>query len=201
MNPRRVLAAGLTALAAGAVLAGCSDKKTGQPSASTGAAGSSSASAGAAPRVSDPIDPAQLLSDPCKALADSQLSGLGLATGEPEQAADNVSRCVWKYPEYQFNTVSVEGAPSRTRGLDDIYELKAQSAYFEETTVASHPGVFRSDSDQRSDGSCTLWVGLSDQAVMLVQGYFSGGSPQVAKSCEETAKIAEAAVTTLKGGS
>ena len=33
---------------------------------------------------------------------------------------------------------------------------------------------------------------------MLVQGYFSGGSPQVSQSCQEVGKIAEAAVTTLK---
>ncbi|RZQ65056.1 DUF3558 domain-containing protein [Amycolatopsis suaedae] len=203
MNPSRLLAFGAATLVAAAVVAGCGSDNRGSgtvPRAGEGASAPSSSAApgGSAPRVGEPLNTSTLSSDPCSAVSASKLSELGLADGTSRESAVGPS-CYWKQTAADANRVDLTANPKNTNGLSDIYDQKAEFAYFEETQVAGYPAVYASDADQRSSGDCTLHVGVTDQLAVQVSTQFLR-EPDKANPCPVAEKVAVAMVETLKGG-
>jgi hypothetical protein len=153
--------------------------------------------AGSAPPVTDPIDPAALSADGCAALTSTQLSELGLTEGTDRQSAAGAS-CYWRFSEEDANRIGLTVLAQNPAGLSSIYDQKSQFAYFEETTVADYPAVYASEADQRSSGFCTLFVGLTDSAAMLVSAQFLTGAA-VADPCPVVTDAAASMIETLKG--
>ena len=188
-------------------LAGCSSKTggTANPAASSPDDTASSAAGGnSAPKVSSPLDPAKLKSDPCSVLSSSQRSTLGVEDGTP-RSGEAGSTCAWVYTADETRSSRVDiAADPNTDGLAGIYDLYAkggtdQYEYWEPTEVSGYPGVYAATKDFRSKGQCKLLVGVTDtQAVQVFSQLGSG--PGASDPCPQTLKVAEAMIQTLKEG-
>jgi hypothetical protein len=193
MNRRRIL----PWLAAGAlVLAGCganSDHPAGPESTADGGRR-------AAPKVSSPLDPAELRSDPCSVLSSSQRSALGVEAGRPRS-----STCAWVYADDETRSSRVDiAADPNTDGLSGIYQLYAGSGtdqyeYWEPAEVAGYPAVYAATKDFRAKGQCKLLVGVTDSQAVQVFAQIGNG-PGATHPCPYALKAAEAMIETLKEG-
>ena len=206
---RRLVLPGL-ALAALA-LAGCSTTTggTANPAATSGTPDSASSSADGgggdgAPKVSSPLDPAKLKSDPCSVLSASQRSTLGLEDGTPRSSSAGAS-CAWIYTgdETRSSRIDIAADPN-TDGLAGIYDLyakggKDQYEYWEPADVSGYPAVYAATKDFRAQGQCKLLVGVTDtQAVQVFTQI--GNGPGATQPCPYAEKAAEAMIQTLKEG-
>nr|WP_245915346.1 DUF3558 domain-containing protein [Amycolatopsis sulphurea] len=163
---------------------------------SSSAPGGSSSSVDPSLKVPAPLQAQELLSNPCSALTDAQVTGLGLKP--PGRITKGLlDLCAWS-GEIRENGVSVGAVPQNKGGISDIYAKKAKSAYFEPVTVNGYPGVFADIQDGRLSGSCSLWVGITDQLAFTVITSINIGQNK-AHACRSAQKTAEAVVTHLKG--
>lgn len=202
---RRLVLPGL-ALAALA-LAGCTSTKggTANPAASgTPDSATSSDGGGGAPKVSSPLDPAKLKSDPCSVLSASQRSTLGLEDGTPRSSAAGAT-CAWIYTADETRSSRIDiAADPNTDGLAGIYDLyakggKDQYEYWEPADVSGYPAVYAATKDFRAQGQCKLLVGVTDtQAVQVFTQI--GNGPGATQPCPYAEKAAEAMIQTLKEG-
>ncbi len=204
-RPARAVSA-LTLATAAFVLAACggdparepvppvhSTSQLALPTSSTASAG------GEAPKVTNPLDATFLVSDPCAALSAGQLGELGLADGETRPNKELESEaCRWKRTEESLDSVDLTAFVGDTDGLNSVYANKDSSEYFEPTEVAGYPAVYTGLVDARDSGTCNLWVGVNDQAVLhIMTNLVSAESAEA--SCGLAADVAEAAITTLGG--
>jgi hypothetical protein len=189
-------------------LAGCSSKTggTANPAASgpEGTASSAESGGNPAPKVSSPLDPAKLKSDPCSVLSSSQRSALGVEDGTP-RSGEAGSTCAWVYTDDETRSSRVDiAADPNTDGLAGIYDLYAkggtdQYEYWEPTEVSGYPGVYAATKDFRSKGQCKLLVGVTDTQAVQVFAQIGNG-PGATDPCPQTLKAAEAMIQTLKEG-
>ncbi|RJQ78271.1 DUF3558 domain-containing protein [Amycolatopsis panacis] len=164
---------------------------------SSSAPGGSSSSVDPSLKVPAPLQAQELLSNPCSALTDAQLKDIGLAPpGRVNPGPPDL--CGWSAATIPENGVGVGAVPQNKGGISDIYAQKAKSAYFEPVTVNGYPGAFADMQDGRSSGSCSLWVGITDQLAFTVITSINIGQNK-ATPCRSAQKIAEAVVTHLKG--
>ncbi|WP_336162017.1 DUF3558 domain-containing protein [Amycolatopsis sp. VC5-11] len=186
----------LSLLAIPALLAACSNG--GSPDAPPASSAPSSSSAGdSSLAVPAPLQTDGLIDNPCSALSDSQLTQIGLLTGGRVTSGPPKS-CRWKSSSNELNSISLAPLPQNKGGISDIYAQKAKQAYFEPVKVSDYPGLFAATDDARSDGSCQLWVGVTDQlAVSIITGISSG--PNKSDPCPIAKKVGDALVTHLKG--
>jgi hypothetical protein len=91
----------------------------------------------------------------------------------------------------------------RGNGLRDVYQSQdSERGYFVPVPeLSGYPALFASLSDCRSEGTCTMGVGVRNDEVMIVDSSFVSSSPYYSDPCSLTQKAAEAAITTLKGAS
>jgi len=190
-------------------LAGCSGVKPGsagnipQLSVSSHATESPSStdsggSTGSAPKVDSPLNPAPLLSDACSALSSSQLSTLGLETGKPRTTGTGAT-CTWQYSDGTSNTLNIAPMTPNKNGLSDLYDQKAEKAYFEPTRIAGYPALYADITDDRNRGRCSLYVGVTDQLAVYILTQLDDGA-DVSKPCPVADKVGAAMVQTLKEG-
>ncbi|MBB4686153.1 DUF3558 domain-containing protein [Amycolatopsis jiangsuensis] len=164
---------------------------------SSSAPDASSSSADPSLKVPAPLPTQELLSDPCSALTDAQLADIGLAPpGKVSQGPPDL--CGWSASTIPENRVNVGAVPQNKGGISDIYDQKAQQAYFQPVTVNGYPGVLAAADDLRSSGTCSLWVGITDQLAFTVVTMITTGQNKP-KTCESAQKIGAAVVTHLKG--
>lgn len=152
---------------------------------------------GSAPPVGDPIDPSGVAADACGVLTPAQLDTLGLTEGTPRQSAAGPS-CYWRLAAEDGNRIDFALLEQNSGGLSDIYDQRAEYAYFEETQVGGHPAVYASEADQRDSGFCMMYVGLNDSVAMAVGSQFLAGADQ-SDPCPVVATAAESMIETLKG--
>ncbi|SEP54147.1 Protein of unknown function, partial [Amycolatopsis saalfeldensis] len=117
-------------------------------------------------KVPAPLSAQSLLDNPCSALSDAQLKQIGLAAGEVVQGPPTL--CGWTSSGNAQNRIDAGAVPQNKGGISDIYDQKAKQAYFEPVTIGGYPGVFADTQDGRASGSCTLWVGVTDQLAWSV---------------------------------
>lgn len=158
----------------------------------------SGTSEGAAPPVGDPLDVNPIVSAPCDALSSSDLGRLGLAGGEEREisTAEGELACSWDYADESGNRIDLSAVPNT--GLSTIYERRSTNEYFEETEVSGYPAVHTATLDERDDGGCGLWVGVSDQSSLFILTSINDG-PDVSDPCPVADTVAEAAIATLGG--
>jgi hypothetical protein len=187
------------AVAALALATACNGKTgTGTTSGSASPAPSSQAADNDAPKVPAPLKTDGILADPCSALSAAQQDDLGMVKpGKATQGAAGPD-CAWKSTASESNMVSVSLVTANKNGLADIYAKKGANPYFEPVTVAGYPAVSTNISDLRSSGDCPLWVGVTDQLVVVVTAQISTGANK-AQPCGVAEKVAEAMVQQLKG--
>jgi hypothetical protein len=148
-------------------------------------------------KVPAPLPTQELLSNPCSALTDAQLTQLGLTSpGRASQGPPPL--CGWNADGSAQNGVNAGPVPQNKGGISDIYAQKAKQAYFEPVTVNGYPGVFADTQDGRASGSCTLWVGITDQLAYAVVTSIAVGQNK-ATTCASAQKVGEAVIAHLKG--
>ena len=190
---RRAVLVGAAAVAVVA-LAACS----GGGSTGTGTSSApSSAAVDPSLKVPAPLPTQALLSDPCSAVTDAQLAGVGLAP--PGQVSEGPPKlCGWNSTATAQNRIDVGAVPQNNGGISDIYSQKSREAYFEPVTVNGYPGVFADIQDGRASGSCTLWVGITDQLAFSVVTSLTTG-PNKSNPCPKAQQLGEAMIAHLKG--
>lgn len=195
-------------------LAACSGENPGTPSPATGAASSPGTSSVPAdpnvPKVSAPLDvPATFLTEPCTVVAQADLSALGYTdAGNPGGGASGSEgsnpSCGWSMAgQGKGNGLQVLiGTGNRekgTGGLAGFYQAKETGRMkfvAPGPEVDGYPTVFYGLSDERSEGNCTMAVGIADD---LAVGTLAKSYQGEQDSCETAQKLASAVIKTLKG--
>ncbi|TNC27238.1 DUF3558 domain-containing protein [Amycolatopsis alkalitolerans] len=202
MSKTRAIQLGAAALAAAGALSACSGgTDVGSiPPATSGAAASSSSAEQLAPRVPSPLPTDALVTNPCTgALSVDQVYKQGLnSPGTPRQNQQTGPSCTWKSAAYDVNSVSITAVTPNKNGLSDIYANKPKDKYFEPTTIAGYPAVYADVQDGRSDGECSLWVGVTDQLAVYVLTQLGAG-PNKSNPCPVAERVATAMVQHLQG--
>lgn len=198
---RRLLAAGALVFAALAV-AGCSGKTRGtaapEPTAESGSETTSRSAADSAPRVPQPLNTANITSDACATIDSAGRSRLSLGDGTPRSTGNGPS-CTFQEAADPGNQIDVTTVTANKNGLQDVYDTKANDAYFEETQVSGYPAVYAAALDDRKNGKCGLFVGVTDElAVNILVQYDNGAG--ASDPCSVAQKFGEATVQTLMGG-
>jgi hypothetical protein len=205
VSPRAVVF-GLAVVAV--LVAGCSSKESGSPSAATtvpetGTSSTSTSSGGGGsndvPKVSNPLDASRLVTQPCAAIAPADLQAMKVPIeGKPDTSSELGPTCMW-FDRDTGSGVDVGFLTSNKNGLSDIYKLNTQGrfkGYFEPTDVNGYPAVFNDLIDYRGDGTCNITVGISDSFAFraAVQDTSLG-----TKSCDRAKQAAAAVIKTVKG--
>ncbi|MET7990449.1 DUF3558 domain-containing protein [Amycolatopsis sp. NPDC005232] len=188
------LAAGT--VAALALLTACSGGTGGATPPSASGSSDIAPSGGSGPKVPAPLPTKDLLSDPCSALTSAEATQVGLAS--PGRKTDGeVTGCTWTSSGNGQNFVAINVAPQNSNGISDIYDQKAQQAYFETVTVDGYPGAFTSKADLRPSGNCQLWLGVTDQLAVSINPQLSVG-PNKADPCGYAKRFATTFIAHLK---
>ncbi|WP_329069676.1 DUF3558 domain-containing protein [Amycolatopsis sp. NBC_01480] len=156
-------------------------------------------SSGNGPKVPAPLPTQALLTDPCSTLTATEADGVGLASPGRKRTS-GLQGCVWKSSATEQNQIGLTPLPQNTGGISDIYDNKPHSVYFEPVDINGYPGVYTDIQDARADGSCTLWVGVTDQLAVSVIPQIGVGANKN-DPCALAKKFAIAMVTHLKASS
>lgn len=157
---------------------------------SNGTETAGSTSAEGAPRLS--LE--ELRKNPCVGLTADQAAGLALSPGKSISDVGYGAGCMWTQPEYKSNVVFISFETFGGGGLDTVRANRADHVYHEEVEVEGYPGLFASDFDKRPEGTCGLYVGVTDGLVMNVSATVPEG-PDAAHPCSAAKRIA----TTVAG--
>ncbi|UOX87288.1 DUF3558 domain-containing protein [Amycolatopsis sp. FBCC-B4732] len=196
---RRLLAVPALACAVLAV-AGCGGKTRGTANAAPSTAESSSETrsvADTAPRVPSPLNTGSITSDACATQSASTRSELGLGEGEPRTTGNGPS-CTFTEAADPGNQIDVTTVTANKNGLQDVYDTKANDAYWGETQAAGYPAVYAAAVDDRKSGKCGLFVAVTDElAVNILVQYDNGAG--ASDPCSVAQKFGEAMIHTLGG--
>ncbi|WP_328605449.1 DUF3558 domain-containing protein [Amycolatopsis sp. NBC_00345] len=166
MLPRTVRLTAATVAALG-LLTACGGGNGGSESPSPSQSPSSSSS-GAGPKVPAPLPTQALLTDPCSTLTAAEAAQISLRSPGTNRSTSAIPGCTWKYTQTEQDQIALKALPQNTGGISDIYSNKPNSVYFEPVDINGYPGVFTDIQDARTEGSCTLWVGVTDQLAVSV---------------------------------
>lgn len=145
-----------------------------------------------APEVTDPLDVERVLVDPCEALGDDQLRGLGFGGPGEFDTFRGEDQCKWRMADSSLQIVTIRPAVSPKESLSDVYGKRDRMAYFKPTTIGGYPAVYASPIDQRDGGNCQLLVGVSDDQLITVAATFLQVEP-----CPVVGRTAEAMIEHL----
>ncbi|WP_086838961.1 DUF3558 domain-containing protein [Amycolatopsis kentuckyensis] len=197
---RRLLAVPAVACAVLA-LAGCGGKTRGtaNPAPSTAESGSETtrSTADTAPRVPSPLNTASITSDACATMNASARSSLGLGEGQPRTTGNGPS-CTFQESADPGNQIDVTTVTANKNGLQDVYDTKANDAYFGETQAYGYPGVYAAAVDDRKNGKCGLFVAVTDQLTVNILVQYDNGAG-AADPCSVAMKFGESMIRTLGG--
>ncbi|WP_329069678.1 DUF3558 domain-containing protein [Amycolatopsis sp. NBC_01480] len=189
--PRTVRAAAVAALGLLTACSGGSSSPPPSPSPTSSSDG---------PKVPAPLPTQALLTDPCSILTAAEATQVGLNSPGKNDSTSTLPGCMWKSSATEVSQIGLTALPQNTGGISDIYTKKPGSAYFEPVDINGYPGVYTDIQDARADGSCTLWVGVTDQlAVSVIPNIQSG--PNKNDPCGIAKKFATAMIAHLKSSS
>lgn len=209
---RSVLARVIVVVGVGLVaVAGCTAKEGGTAaptSTEVGSAGTDTRTPGptgtvsgdgVAPKVANPLDASKYLAEPCAAMSSTRLKSFSISKpGRPKSDNPAGPGCDWFTDDAPPRTFDVGFVTSNESGLSDIYRGGRQAfpGYFEPTEVDGYPAVFADAVNSRADGSCQVFVGISDKLAFAVSE--QGDSGVGMRSCDDVKQFAGAVVKTLK---
>ncbi|WP_329053573.1 DUF3558 domain-containing protein [Amycolatopsis sp. NBC_01488] len=198
---RRLLAVPALVFAVLAV-GGCSAKTRGtaNPAETTDSSSSetSRSAADSAPRVPEPLNAANITSDACTTINADGRATLSLGDGTSRSTANGPS-CTFQEAADPGNQIDVTTVTANKNGLQDVYDTKANDAYFGETQADGYPAVYAAALDDRKDGKCGLFVGVTDQLAVNILVQYDHGSG-ASDPCSVAQKFGEAMIHTLKEG-
>lgn len=190
----------VAAVAAAAALGACSGSGgTGSPPGGQSPAPVSSpgpAKPKEAPPVPSPLNADGVVAQPCTALSSAQTQQIGMVGPQTDQTSTGPV-CTWRSSSDDANKMTIAPMTANKAGLDDIYANKG--AYFEPKTVNGYPAVLSGAVDDRSEGNCNLWIGVTDQLAVAVQAQILHGANK-ANPCPVAEKVGAAMIDNLKGG-
>ncbi|MEV5715296.1 DUF3558 domain-containing protein [Amycolatopsis mediterranei] len=197
---RRLIAVPALAFAVLA-LTGCAGKTRGTANPAPSTAESSSeatrSTADTAPRVPRPLDTASITADACATIDASGRSTLSLGEGAPRTTGNGPS-CTFQEAADPGNQIDVTTVTANKNGLQDVYDTKANDAYFGESQAYGYPSVYAAAVDGRKSGKCGLFVGVTDQlAVNILVQYDHGAG--ASDPCSVAQKFGEAMIHALGG--
>lgn len=154
-----------------------------------------------APRVEHPLDASRFLTDPCAVLTPAQLATFsvtrpGDGDTESEIAKAAGPSCAWHADPAASSTISVALMSGNKHGLADLYGMRDESEYFEETTVEGYPAVFNDPTDSRDEGICNIHVGVSDALAFFAS---ENGTLDADGACSRAEQVAAAVIVTMRG--
>ncbi|WP_103353878.1 DUF3558 domain-containing protein [Amycolatopsis sp. CA-128772] len=197
---RRLIAVPALAFAVLA-LTGCAGKTRGTanpaPSTAESAGETTRATADTAPRVPRPLNTASITSDACATIDASARSSLGLGEGEPRSTGNGPS-CTFQESADPGNQIDVTTVTANKNGLQDVYDTKANDAYWGESQAYGYPSVFAAAVDDRKNGKCGLFVGVTDQLAVNVLVQYDNGAG-ASDPCSVAQKFGDAMIHTLGG--
>lgn len=202
----RGLRLSIVVFAVAGALAACSGGNDGNPPASTAptSAGAQTSqvtgAANGAPKVPAPLPTDEITANPCNALSTAQMNNLGVTppgTASPNQTG---TVCQWQASKNTSNYAFVNVLTADKNGISDIYANRDSGnfAYFEPVQVDGYPGVYGEPKDDRANGSCSLFLGVTDQLALGVSVELLTGSNK-SHPCDSANQIATAVVEHLKG--
>lgn len=198
--PHRTIRIAAAAVAALSLLTACGGggKTGGGDTPSQAPASSSATGGGSGPKVPAPLPTQDLLGgNPCKVLTDAETSDFGLVV-PGEKTTEPLAGCEWRSSGNGQNSIGMRVVPQNKNGISDIYDQKTRQAYFEPVTVDGYPGVLADTQDGRPSGTCTLWLGVTDQlAISIIPSI--GAGPNKSNPCGLAQKFGGAVVKHLKG--
>lgn len=193
-------------LAVAATLVACGGDEPGQPqlAPTSQISGDTGESEAGAPAVASPLPASLIKGDPCKALTAEQVktlfSGVEPDVG-PARDTGAAMQCTWANLD-RGSSVGIQLVYAWENGLDTVYSKKAEAELFEELEpVQGYPVVAYGPTDDRQTGRCNLAVGIADDAAFEADVKVADAKAGEVDPCEDARKVADLAVTTMKGQS
>jgi Protein of unknown function (DUF3558) len=194
-----VAVAGLLVTACSTTMSGTATPvpATGHP----GPAGSSAARQNfGAPEVTTPLDVAKFLPDPCATLTTAQQQALGLHAKGKLDKSDLGNICDWSPA---FDTVyamgfNVKFDPGTALGLANAYQAAGPGGMRRLADVHGQPAA--TEPSQNTDGSCTIYLGATDQIEYAISVTIGEQEPNYRNPCPVAQQIADDTTATMKSG-
>ena len=204
MTPRRTHGLLITLLSAG-LLTACTSTAGGDAHGNDTAptnddepstARTSTQRAGQAPPIDEPLDVSTLTSEPCSALSETQRDELNLKSGKVKEGSTG-PYCKYRYRNDSGNLVTVGVSNRLPQGLDSVYGKRENLEVFESTTIAGYPAVYAAQHDQREQGLCQLYVGVTDTNVVRLMAQLYPDTHDYPRGCEVAELTAETMIEHL----
>ncbi|MGH3436189.1 MAG: DUF3558 domain-containing protein [Sciscionella sp.] len=202
---RILVTSSLLALAAATALTGCSTDGTPSPRGDPTSAAPTSQNLHGAPHVTHPLHTTTFQNDPCSMLTPQQVqqlhTSIKMATKyAPDANSGSGPGCTWSGDTTETITAAV-GLLTAGQGLSNIYAQKGTYMVFNpQPEIVGYPAVVAMTTDERSAGSCSLLVGVSDKLALEVDVFVDIATNHTTP-CVSAKQVAQAAVATIKGGS
>lgn len=213
MSTRAVMSVSACMLLAG-VLAGCSDKAEGNPTAPQPSVSDTHPPVRGnsdVPKVTNPLDADPFLGNPCDLVDKGVLAEVGdMKGGEPDvdsQMAKELTGpgCKWFSRDLGPSVSLVIETVHRdngTGGIKGVYDGKDAGliARLEPVEVPGHPGypaAITADERELSSGKCPLNVGIADDLLFVV---IVNDDEKPSSACAAAKKVAGSVLERLKGG-
>jgi hypothetical protein len=153
-----------------------------------------------APRVTVPLDTTKFQADPCGTLTTAQTQALGIAVPGRVHVSDLGNICQWSL---RYNVVysfgfNVRFDDGEALGLANAYENAGPDAMRRLPDVYGQPAV--TDPSQNTGGSCTIYLGATDQIDYAASVQIGPDQPDYQNPCPVAERIADAATATMKSG-
>jgi hypothetical protein len=207
----------VTAVVAAALLglAGCTTTTTGTPSAEGGVTEAPAGTAGGgsdrsaapgpgdnygAPKVTTPLDVTKWQVSPCSTLTATQRQVLGLTRQGTVEHSDLGNICHWS-PVYDIDYAlgfDIKFTPGGPTGLADAYEAAGPGGMQRLPDVHGQPAA--TEPSQNTNGSCTIYLGATDQIEYAAAVTIGDREPQYRNPCAVARHIADDATATMKSG-
>ncbi|RJQ85449.1 DUF3558 domain-containing protein [Amycolatopsis panacis] len=180
-------------------MAACSTTTAGIPE--PGATSSPASADPAVPKVDHPLPSSLIQGDPCAVLTSAQVDSLfsNTPTRSPQKDTGVAKFCSWHDLE-RGSQVAIQLVYAWKRGLTDVYATQGRGGLFKVLApVQGYPVVAYGPRDDRSKGSCGVAVGIADNAAFEADATVASSAVGTGDPCEDARKVANLAVTTLKG--
>lgn len=189
----------------------CSGETAGLPQADEVVGQSSVQSSSASPRYSidEPLDVTPFLGSPCQLVSPGVLKKFDYQPEDgdenlpesDEMAAEGGPYCDWQGGDEGTLSVAIDSGNTERGlgGLENMRTLHEQGRFnlWEETTVSGYPAAYVDMQDKRSEGNCSLSVGVADDMTFSVNASFYYENPE--EACRVVDEVAADVIQNLRG--
>jgi hypothetical protein len=156
-----------------------------------------------APKVDTPLDTTRYQQDPCQALTAAQAQELNV--NHPGEPRDGALGNACEFPGRSDVRALVELAflDENPFGLSAVYQANEDGKYEEFNVpppIEGYPAVMPIATDDRPNGGCEVFVGVSDEIAFALFIRLSTANVGELDPCETAAMVAGMALRTMKEG-